>query len=104
VFDAAMGTALFGAGALAGHFSGQHLLGPAALLAGVVALHNQTVLGQATNILKLGAAAAAPIAGGTALEENSQSAPPSGSASIGQQLLARQALLHQRQRAAIPRP
>jgi hypothetical protein len=74
IFDAAVGTALFGAGALAGHFSGQHLLGPAALLAGIVALHNQTVLGQATNILKLGAAAAAPIAAGTAVEENSEPA------------------------------
>lgn len=104
VFGALAGGAIFGAGALAGEFSGKHLLGPAAILAGMVALHNPRVLGEATNLLKLGV----PIAAGTAVQQNAapeQSAPAESTpqsiasgASIGEQLRAKAAQGQQKTR------
>ena len=62
MFDVLAGGVIFGAGALGQEFSGKRLLGPAAILAGVVALHNPRVMAEASRFLQLGAAAAAPIA------------------------------------------
>lgn len=108
VFGVLAGGVMFGAGALAGEFSGKHLLGPAAILAGVVALHNPRVLAEGTNLLKLGA----PIAAGTAVQQNAapeQSAPADSTpqpiasgASIGEQLLAKAQAAQGQQKIKLP--
>lgn len=101
MFDVLAGGVIFGAGALGQEFSGKRLLGPAAILAGIVALHNPRVMAEASRFLQLGAAAAAPIASSAMApsEEQPEAAPtqpaqpvPAG-ATIGEQLLAKRAAL-----------
>jgi hypothetical protein len=66
VFDVLLGGAIFGGGALGEEFSGKHILGPAAILAGVLALHNPAVMSYASNFLKLGVNVGEKVAPATA--------------------------------------
>jgi hypothetical protein len=104
IFDVLAGGVIFGAGALHDQFSGKRLLGPAAILAGVIALHNPRVLAETSRFLQLGAAAAAPIASSAMTPEPEETPEPeptpaqvpiSSNATIGEQLIAKAAQAQQ---------
>jgi hypothetical protein len=99
IFDVGAGILAGGAIFGAGELSGKRLLGPAALVAGVVALHNPRVMEQTTNAFRLFAAAATPAVSSAMAPEQEQEpeavptvqAPITGGATIAQQLSAKRA-------------
>lgn len=118
IFDVGMGIMAGGAIFGAGELSGKHLLLPAALVAGVIALHNPRVIEQTANAFRLLAAGSVPAVSSAMAPGEEQPAPNaspeqptptetapaptvSGGASIGEQLIAKTAQAQQQKAARL---